>query len=157
MIPSKGMHLLIDAFHRIKAEIPRAKLIIVGKPAYPGYEKTLHRIADDAVIFAGEVSDEELPYYYAACDVYATASLLEGFNIPLVEAQACGKPVVAFDTGPHPEVVDDGKTGILVPLCDTSSLSSAIIKLLQDKELINMMGNQGTVMVRKRFCLNQAQ
>jgi len=82
MIPSKDMHLLIDAFHRIKAEIPRAKLIIVGKPAYPGYEKTLHRIADDAVIFAGEVSDEELPYYYAACDVYATATLWEAFKRP---------------------------------------------------------------------------
>jgi len=157
LYPHKGLHLLIDAFHYVKATIPQAYLIIVGKAVYPGYEKTLRRIADNNVIFAGEVSDEELPYYYAACDVYATATLWEGFNIPLVEAQACGKPVVAFDTGPHPEVVDDGRTGILVPQGDTVSLSSAIIKLLQDRELKDMMGNQGAVIVRKRFCSNQAQ
>ncbi len=153
LIPSKGMHLLIEAFNRVKADIPDAKLMIVGKAVFPDYLKKLRAIAGDSVIFAEDVTDDEMPYYYAACDLYATATLWEGFNIPLVEAQACGKPVVAFKTGPHPEVADDGITGILVPPGNILEFSSAITKLLQDRELKDRMGNQGVIMVRKRFCL----
>ncbi|WP_269851769.1 glycosyltransferase [Methanosarcina horonobensis] len=86
--------------------MPNAQLIIVGKHYENDYSnklKTKKRIA--LSFFVENVSDEDLPFYYAACDVYATCSLLEGFNMPLVEAQACGKPVVAFNIGPHKEVV----------------------------------------------------
>lgn len=82
---------------------------------------------DPNIIFAGFVPDEELPNYYAACDVYATCSLVEGFNMPLVEAQACGKPVVAFDIGPHKEVV---KNGILVPEGHLNEFGEALINIL---------------------------
>jgi len=153
LIPSKGMHLLIEAFHSIKDKIPDARLIIVGKAVFPGYLKKLRDMAGDSVIFVEDASDDDMPDYYAACDVYATATLWEGFNIPLIEAQACGKPVVAFKTGPHPEVVDDGITGMLIPPANIPAFSSAITKLLQDQELKDRLGNQGVNMVRKRFCL----
>jgi len=154
LIPSKGMHLLIEAFNRVKSDVQDARLIIVGKPVFPDYLNKLRVMAGDSIIFAGEATDDEMPYYYAACDVYATATLWEGFNIPIVEAQACGKPVVAFKTGPHPEVVENGITGILVTTHDTVALSSAIIKLLNDGSLRNAMGTQGAEMARKRFCMN---
>lgn len=157
LIPSKGMHLLIEAFNRVKADISSAQIIIVGKAVFPDYLNKLRAMASDSVIFAEDATDDEMPYYYAACDVYATATLWEGFNIPLVEAQACGKPVVAFDMGPHPEVVENGATGILVPPGNKQEFSSAIVKLLKQSELAGSLGEHGTFMVRERFCLNQVQ
>jgi len=71
-----------------------------------------------------------LPCYYAACDLYVTASLWEGFNLPIAEAQACGKRVVAFNIGSHPEVV---KNGILVEKGSTSKFAEAVIKLLSKR------------------------
>lgn len=149
--PHKGVHLLIEAFNLVRQEIPDAKLLIVGKHTFPGYSKKLKELADDSVIFAGYVSDEELPHYYAACDVYTTATMWEGFNLPLVEAQACGKPVVAFNMGPHPEVVKDGETGFLVPPGDTSALAKAMIKLLKDDNLRQEIGKNACKVVRERF------
>jgi 1,2-diacylglycerol 3-alpha-glucosyltransferase len=154
LIPSKGMHLLIEAFHRVKADLPDAQLIIAGKAVFPGYLKKLRDMAGGSVIFAHDVPEDELPYYYAACDVYATATLWEGFNIPLVEAQACGKPVVAFDIGPHPEVVENGVTGILVPPNDVAMLSAVLTELLQNKDTRQAMGKRGRIMVIKKFCDN---
>ena len=106
--PTKNIHELFKVFKMIKDRIPDAKLIIVGKPVIEEYYKRVKSMADDSVIFTGYVSDEELPYYYAACDVYVTCSLSEGFNLPLVEAQKYEKPVVTYDIGPHREVVTRG-------------------------------------------------
>ncbi|MBI2133595.1 glycosyltransferase [Candidatus Woesearchaeota archaeon] len=80
--PHKGVHLLLKAFQKINKEIPDLKLLIVGKHTFGNYSKELKKLANQNVIFAGYVPDEELPYYYGACDVYATCSLWEGFDIP---------------------------------------------------------------------------
>lgn len=143
--PPKCIHLLIESFNVVKRSIPNAKLVIIGEITFGKYYEKLKKMSDNSVIFAGYVSDDELPSYYAACDVYATASLWEGFNLPLVEAQACGKPVVAFDIGPHKEVVDEGKTGLLVRPKDSEALADAIVKLLQD------MGENGRRFEKKNI------
>ncbi|MEK6943349.1 MAG: glycosyltransferase family 4 protein [Nanoarchaeota archaeon] len=125
--PHKGIHLLIEAFKVIKSKIPDAVLLIVGKPTFSNYFNKLKKTAGDGVVFAGFVADKDLPNYYAACDVYATASLWEGFDLPAAEAQACGKRVVAFNIGSHPEIV---KNGILVEKANAENFSNAVIKLL---------------------------
>ena len=151
--PHKGCHLLIEAFRILKRRFDTAKLLIVGKYTFPlyGYYHMLQQIADDSVIFAGYVPDDELPYYYAACDVYATGTIWEGFNLPLAEAQACGKPVVAFDIGPHPEIVKAGETGLLVPAQDVKAFAEAITRLLEDKELRLKMGRKGAQLIHQKF------
>jgi len=151
IIPYKGLHLLIEAFNLIRCELPSAQLVIVGKHELPAYSRKLAEIADDSVIFAGYVPTEELPYYYAACDVYATGTIWESFNLPLVEAQACGKPVVAFNFGPHPEVVKDGETGFLVPPRDVGALAEAVIRLIKNDKLRQEMGKKASKWVRGRF------
>lgn len=93
ILPHEGVHLLIKAFTLVRQQIPHARLVIVGKHPHRKYSEKLRQTSDNSAIFAGNVSDEDIPYYYGACDVYATASLWEGFNLPLAEAQACGKPV----------------------------------------------------------------
>ncbi len=126
--PHKGIHLLMEAFNTVKKEIPNLKLLIVGKPTFNSYFRKLKRMADKNVVFTGFVEDKELPYYYAACNLYVTASSWEGYNLPAAEAQACGKKVVAFNIGSHPEVV---KNGILVEKGNLNKFSDAILKLLR--------------------------
>jgi glycosyltransferase involved in cell wall biosynthesis len=130
--PSKRIHLLIKAFNLVKRQVPEAKLLLVGKKTFDKYFSQFEELCDDSVIFAGYVADEELPFYYAACDIYATASLWEGFDLPVVEAQACGKPVVAFDIGSHREVVNP-EFGQLVPANDVEALARAMIEYLPRK------------------------
>ena len=126
--PHKGIHLLIKAFNLVLKEIPNSKLLIVGKPTFDNYTKLLKKISNKSIIFTGFVKDEDLPYYYADCDVYTTATLWEGYNIPAVEAQACGKPVVAFNLASHPEIV---KKGILVKPKNIKEFADAILKTLK--------------------------
>jgi len=151
IVPYKGLHLLIEAFNLVRRELPSAQLVIVGKHILPTYSKKLARIADDSVIFAGYVPTEELPFYQAACDVYATGTTWESFNIPLIEAQACRKPVVAFNFGPHPEVVKDGETGFLVPPGDVGALAEAVVRLLKNDKLRQEMGQKASQWVREKF------
>lgn len=126
--PHKGIDLLLNAFTEIKKALPDAKLVIVGKPTFEGYYASLKRIACRDVLFINSVADKILPKFYAACDVYVTASLWEGFDLPAAEAQACGKKVVAFDCCSHPEIV---KRGILVKERDTGAFADAVVRILK--------------------------
>ena len=80
------------------------------------------------VVFTGFVPDEELPAYYGSCDVYVTASLWEGFDIPVCESNAVGKPAVAFNVGSHPEVL---KKGMLVEAGNVKEFADAVMKTLK--------------------------
>jgi glycosyltransferase involved in cell wall biosynthesis len=71
----------------------------------------------------------------------------------LLEAMAAGKPVVATDAGGSPEVVIDGKTGILVPPNDPEALADAMLRLLADRELARSLGEAGRVRVQSEFTL----
>lgn len=124
--PHKGLHLLLKIFSIVKKDIPNSKLIIIGKPTFNKYYEQL-KTGNKDIIFTDFIEDEELPYYYAACDVYVTASLWEGFNLPLAEAQACGKKVVAFNIGAHPEIV---KSGSLVKKNDLNDFAAEVIKII---------------------------
>lgn len=149
--PYKGVHLLIKAFKMVKKDLPNAKLLIVGKQNYDDYLQKLKEMSDNSVRFIGYVTDRELPHYYGACDVYSTASLWEGFDLPLIEAQACGKPVIAFDLGSHREVVDDRVTGILVRPMDYNAFGKAMIRILKDKDLAKELGRNGYKKMREKF------
>lgn len=127
--PHKGVHLLIDAFKVVKKQYPNASLLIVGKDTFNGYVKRLKKNAPSGVVFTGVVSDEELPYFYGAADIYTTATLWEGYNMPIKQAQMCGKKVAAFDVGSHLEVVEKNK-GKLVKKGDVQGLANAIIGIL---------------------------
>ena len=152
--PAKGIHMLIDSFNLVKKDVPNAKLLIVGKVTYAhDYARKIKTMTSDSIILAGYVPDKELPDYYAACNVYATASLWEGFNLPLAEAGACGKPVVAFDIGSHKEVIRENISGFLVPPYDCEALAKAIITILQDKELARNLGENGREFVRNNFSI----
>ena len=128
--PHKGVHLLLRAFKLIKEKIPAATLVVVGKHTFQKYSRQLQKMAADTggVVFTGFVPDEELPAYYGSCDVYVTASLWEGFDIPVCESNAVGKPAVAFNVGSHPEVL---KKGMLVEAGNVKEFADAVMKTLK--------------------------
>lgn len=130
--PHKGVDLLIQAFHEARKEVPRAHLLIVGKPTFKSYFEHLMSEAGGGVHFVGFVPEEKLPEYYTAANVYATATLWEGFDMPIAEAQACGTMVVAFDIGPHKEIVDERAQ--LVPVRDIHAFARALCRALASRK-----------------------
>lgn len=128
--PHKGVHLLLEAFRIVKGRFPSATLVIIGKHTFAKYSQQLQKTAAEigGIVFAGYVPDEELPAYYTACNAYVTASMWEGFDIPIVEANAIGKPAIAFNIGSHPEVL---KKGTLVTAGNVQEFAEAVMKILK--------------------------
>lgn len=88
-------------------------------------------------------------------DVLVLPSRCEGFGYALAEAMAVGKPVVATDVSSIPEIVADGRSGLLVPPCDSRALGEAIVKVLSGPECAQRMGEEGHRIVRKRFSIDR--
>ncbi len=99
----------IDFLIKAMASLDKAVLLIVGDGDEMDKLKNLAHSSniEEKIIFVGKVSDEELPQYYAASDVFVTASLHEGFCVPIIEALASGKPVVVPNRTAMPEVAGD--------------------------------------------------
>jgi glycosyltransferase involved in cell wall biosynthesis len=140
MAGNKRIDLLIEALARIKGQVPNVKLLLVGddqsNPAFHQIVAAARTRAEElgvagAVIWTGRV-DELLPYYRLA-HVYVTASLHEGFGVPLVEAMACGVPVVAGRAGAMPWVL--GNAGLLCKPGDAADLAAQVLRVLQDADL----------------------
>jgi phosphatidylinositol alpha-1,6-mannosyltransferase len=151
LVPRKGQDVLIRAMPSIRRRVPDACLLIVGGGPY---EPALRSLAADAppgsVSFAGEVSERELPRYYAAGDVFAmpcrtrAAGLeVEGWGNVFIEAAACGRPVVVGDSGGAREALVDGETGLLVDGRSVPEVAAAVGTLLAEPELAAKMGDAG--------------
>ena len=150
LIPWKGVRYAIAAL----AQVPGAVLVIAGDGHYRAALEEQARTAGlgERVRFLGAVPHEELPRLLAVSDVLvATSFASETFGIALVEAQACGVPVVASRFGGFPEVVRDGETGLLVPPQDPQALAAALRELLADGGRRERMGQAGRQWVRESF------
>lgn len=139
----KGHSVALEAMTHVVPAVPRAKLLIVGDGPL---EEKLHARCrtlnlQDAVIFAGFRND--IPQIYSICDLAILPSLFEGMGRVLLEAGACGKPVVASQVGGIPEIVADGETGFLVPPEDPVALFGDMVRLLRDASLARRMGEAG--------------
>lgn len=132
----KGIDLLIKAFESVLKEQPTAKLLIVGAQGYGfNIEEHIKELSlSKQIIYLGRISNAELGYLYDNIDVYTTASTWEGFNLPIVEAQLHGKPVVAYNIGSHEEVVRDQETGILVEAFNTDKFAEAMIRVYKERD-----------------------
>jgi glycosyltransferase involved in cell wall biosynthesis len=154
LAPYKGIQYLIKAIPSILKQIPEAIFLIAGSARYDTARigsmlatASMRR----AVIFTGFVPESEVPKIYAACDLFCYPSLWEGFGLTPAEAQACGKPVVAFRHCALPEVVAHGETGILVKPGDHEELANAVVELLSDPARMVEMGRRGHRRVKRLF------
>ncbi|WP_448852352.1 glycosyltransferase family 4 protein [Corynebacterium sp. 335C] len=152
LVARKGQDQLIRALPRILRDAPDARLLIVGSG--PGRAR-LERLARassaaDRIIFAGAVPYEELRAHYCAADCFAMPARtrgggldVEGLGIVYLEAQACGVPVVAGDSGGAPETVVDGVTGHVAPGHDARAIGDAVARILADPAAARAMGEAG--------------
>ncbi|MAQ53448.1 MAG: glycosyltransferase family 4 protein [SAR202 cluster bacterium] len=142
----KGLRYLLEAYSKLKWEMPNTRLIVVG-PGNPDKESyrilSSHGLRD--VEFAGRVSYDELPRYYATADIFCSpATGGESFGIVLLEAMSAGKPVVASDIEGFRGIMTDGEQGLLVTKKDTGGLANALGRLARDPELRSKLGGQGS-------------
>ena len=151
--PEKGQATLVDAWPLVLRAVPRAYLLIVGEGSRR--EALEHQVAElgiaGRVIFTGRRDD--VPAVTAALDVAVLPSYREAQGLTILEAMALSRPVVASNVGGIPEMVEDGRTGLLVPPRDRDALAAAITRLLLDHPLADMLARAGHDLVHERFCL----
>ena len=164
LVARKGHDVMIRALPRVLKNIPDACYVIVGSgPAKPMLEElTFSMGVRGNVIFLENVGDAELPSIYGMCDVFVMPSRanlkacdVEGFGIVYLEANACGKPVIAGKSGGIADAVVDGETGLLVPPDSPETLSDSICRMLTHKEYAERLGQQGRERVVREFSWNE--
>jgi glycosyltransferase involved in cell wall biosynthesis len=145
--PEKNVPLVVRAFAAVAARRPRARLVVAGDGPELGTCEELARDlrVADRTRFLGERAD--VTGVLSALDVFALGSDSEGLPVALLEAMACGLPVVATDVGAVAEAVADGTTGTLVPPRDPAAMARALESLLADPARREFLGGSG----RARF------
>jgi len=153
--PEKGQVVLLRALPAILAAFPRAACVVAGEgPARAQLEAETRRLGiGDRVVLLGFRRD--VPRVLAALDLFVQPSIYEGFGLSLLEAMAAGLPVVASRVGGIPEVVEDGRTGLLVPSQDPAALAAAIVRLLGDAEGAQRLGESAANHARERYSLSR--
>lgn len=174
--PEKGIHVLVEAFVLLADKFPQLTLQIVGPPwqlprnflvslsrqssvaglerFYPGsYLDALKAMVPPGLVgrvqFTGMVQQAELPSHYQQAQVLVNPSLSESFGVSLIEAMACGVPVVAAATGGMVELVRKSGAGLLVRPDDARSIALALEQLLQQDQLRSRLGEQGRDFARQ--------
>lgn len=135
--PVKGTQYLLGAMSIVHRELPEAKLILVGDGEEREHLETLtdNLGIRECVEFAGGVPHERVEDYMNQAEVFVLPSLSEGFPVTILEAMACGLPVVATRVGGIPDIIEDGTNGYLIDAMNPEQIAEALLKLLQNEEL----------------------
>lgn len=157
MLWDKGVGTLVDAARLLHREFD-ARIVLVGEPD-PGNPasidaKTLNEWVEESVVeWWGWEAD--MRSAFAACHVVTLPSFGEGIPTVLLEAAACGRPIVATDVSGCRDVVKNGVNGLLVPPKDAQALAAALLTLLKDESLRSEMGLAGRRLIIERFSNQQ--
>ena len=134
--PRKGFKYLLRALPLVQQQFPGARLVVVGRGDPEKFAGLMERYDVRGVDFVGQASAEELPRYYASCDVFCAPSTSgESFGIVLLEAMAAGAPVVAGDIPGYRSVIRHGVDGVLVPPKNAQALALALVRMMADTHL----------------------
>jgi glycosyltransferase involved in cell wall biosynthesis len=160
----KGIRQLIQAMPRIVAEVPHARLEVYGgevinPPPPVSLTQELTALLPPAVAahveWKGRVSRSDLPKTLQRASICVYPSHIEAMPIAWLEGLASSKAVVASKTGPGPEIIDDGVTGLLCDPTNPDSIADAVIRLLKDGELRRRVAGAGRQMVQERYELSK--
>lgn len=154
-----GIEYLIKAFAVVKDKYKYLplKLLIVGAGSLSTAlkELTYDLGIEKDTVFTGKIAHELVPVYDNMLSVSVSVSNSESFGVAVIEASACGKPVVVSDVGGLPEVVKDGITGIVVPPRNPQETAEAIEKLVLDDSMRKQMGAAGREHVAQFYDWNK--
>jgi glycosyltransferase involved in cell wall biosynthesis len=151
LVPHKGQRHLIEAAPLVLRQVPDTRFVIAGEGELrPSLERMIkeHHL-EKHVLLTGFRPD--VLSVHKGFDVFVMSSVTEGLGTSVLDAMACGKPVVATTAGGIPEVVADGETGFLVPPRDHQAMAEALVRLLKDAALRQRMGHAGLQRVRRMF------
>ena len=148
-----GVDCILRAFAYIQREIPDAVLTVVGDGSQ---RNALENLATELHLkrtnFTGRVEHDEIDRQYSASCIYLNASKIDNQPLSLLEAFACGLPVVTTDAGGIPDIVTDGVTGFMVPVGDYESLAARALELLADEPMAMRMTERARAECAKYTC-----
>ena len=170
--PEKGHATLLEAWSRVLRRVPEARLLVIGegslRPTLEAQAESLGLLGEPCsgdrcvgtrgarpgakVLFTGLRDD--VPAVTAALDVAVLPSYREAQGLAILEAMALRRPVVATAVGGVPEMIEDGRTGLLVAPRDAGALADAIARVLTDHPLADMLARAGHDMVHERFSVD---
>ncbi|HMJ83590.1 MAG TPA: glycosyltransferase [Vicinamibacterales bacterium] len=155
LVPHKGQRYLVDAAHLVVQTVPDARFILLGEGELREHlQKQVHEHhLEKHVLLPGFRTD--VLGCIKGFDLFVMSSVTEGLGTSLLDAMACGRPIVATRAGGIPEIVEDGVNGALVPPRDAASLAAAIVRALNDEGWRRRMGEAGLARVRERFTVDR--
>jgi glycosyltransferase involved in cell wall biosynthesis len=144
LVPDKGLHLLIEAFARLRQTFPHLQLEVFGSASLWSRQEYLDTTALAAalpgLVFHGRRSQREIVQGLQRCGVCVVPSIwFDPYPLTSLEAQACGAPVVAFRMGGLPEGIVAGETGVVVDEVSSDALAAALATLLRDPQRLQRM------------------
>lgn len=151
---TKGIRYLVEAVPKILEEYPEASFVCIGPGNSMPYKRRLKKmgIPENKFAFLGYLKERsELIKYYRASSVFLVPSLYENLPIRMLEAMACGVPVVASNICAISEAIDNGVNGILIPPGSVNELANAVCSLLSDSNLRRKMGDNARKTTLEKF------
>ncbi len=155
LVPHKGQRHLIEAAHLVVRELPDARFVILGEGELREHlERQVREYhLEKHVLLPGFRTD--VLGCIKGFDLFAMSSVTEGLGTSLLDAMACSRAIVATRAGGIPEIVDDGRTGVLVEPRDHAAMAREIVRLLRDDDLRRRMGEAGWARVGERFTVER--
>jgi glycosyltransferase involved in cell wall biosynthesis len=136
MMPMYNVGVILRAFGLIQKRYPDAVLTVAGDgPERPMLEELARELHSGNTTFTGQVSNAEMPGLYDAADIYLNSSEIDNMPLSIIEAYACGTPVVTTDAGGIPYMLKHEGTGLLVPQRNPEALAAAALRLLDEPDL----------------------
>ena len=154
LVYKNGLDMFIESASLLTRDYPHLLFIVIGKgPNRKLVEKRVRELRiDDNIRLAGFVPEKLLPLYYNAADYFVIPSSSgEGLPLVLLEAMACGLPVIATTVGGTPEIIKDMKNGVLVPPRNPKALAETISKFLSNREVGLAIGEEARNTVEDKF------
>ena len=155
--PGKGQRHLISAMPKIIKQLPTIKLLLIGDGPELQAMKDLSRKlgVQNNVEFINEVEQEELREYLNKATIYVAPSLGEGLPLVVLEAGQAGLSVIATNVSGNNEIIEDGISGLLVPVADNKALTQAIIKLHNNPQLAKEYASNLQRTIKNKFGFNR--
>ncbi|MBU2864699.1 glycosyltransferase family 4 protein [Reinekea forsetii] len=158
----KGVDILVEAAAKLLPNFKEWGLVVVGEvtPEQAGFKRQLDERIQSAgiqsqVLFTDKVPFEVLPAYFHSVDIATALSRNEGFGLTVLEAMACGKPVVATKAGAWPDIIENESLGRLIDVGDINALAAALEELMSSSQLRERLGRESQEMVVKHYTVEQ--
>ena len=146
--PAKGVDILLFAWKEVTGKFPDAILEIAGSGDIEAYRRFVDENNIQNVLFSGRQSDTRASLLES--DIFVLPSRREGMSNALMEAMVCALPVVATDVSGSQDLIDNGRSGLLVPVGDVNALAQALIKMMSDPENAIEMGKRGYESIKSK-------